>query len=140
MTNLECMAIREFRRFVVSHIYPETIYMITTDIQNAFKSDIIDFGRLPQPMIRFNCKSGKDINNSTFIENIHLTLKTIFMTYFNDQENVKLIRNKIHNNITDDNVKQVLNATLSEIQLGNPQYICLLFNITVLGENVYVYL
>ena len=139
MTNLECMAIREFRRFAVSHIYPETIFMITTQIQQTFKSDMVEFGGVPQPMIKFNCYN-KGINNSVFIENVHLTLKTIFMTYFNDQGIIKLIRNKIHNNITDDNVKQVLNSTLSEIQVGNPQYICLLFNITVLGENVYVYL
>ena len=139
MTNLECMAIREFRRFAVSHIYPDTISMITDQIQQTFKSDIIEFGRLPQPMIRFNYHN-KETNNSVFIENVHLTLKTIFMTHFNDPEVIKLIRNRIHNNITDDNVKQVLNSTLSEIQLGNLQYICLLFNITVLGENVYVYL
>lgn len=140
MTNLECMAIREFRRFAVSHIYPDTINMIITDIQNAFKSDNIEFEQLPQPIIKFNCKSGKDANNSIFLGRVHLTLKTIFITYFNDQEIIKMIRNRIHNNIVDDETKQLLNLALSEIQLGNPQYVCLLFNITTLGENVYVYL
>lgn len=140
MTNLECTAIREFRRFAVSHIYPDTIYIIMTEIKRLFNPDQIGFDKLPQPIIKFNYGLERDNNNSVYINNLHIALKQIFISYFNNPEIIKLFRNRIYNNINDDNTKDLLNLALSQVQSGNVQYVSLLFNITILGDNVYVYL
>lgn len=141
MNNLDCMAIREFRRFAVTHIYPETIQLIVPKIQEAFNTNNqIIFEPLPQSTIKFICGLEKGNNNALFLENIHMSLKVLFIDYFNNPFIIKTIRNKIYNNIFDNETKNLLNKALSEIQLGNPQYVCLLFNITILDKNVYVYL
>ena len=140
MTNLDCTAIREFRRFAVSHIYPGNMNIITDNIGILLNGTDITFGRLPQPMIKFNCQVDENLNHSAFIEKLHIGLKGIFISYFNNEEIIKLFRNKIYHNINHEELKNILNATLYQIQIGNMQYVSLLFNITVLGDNVYVYL
>lgn len=140
MNNLEVSAIREFRRFANTYIYPISAYIIMTDIQRDFNINTISYNPLPQPIIKFDSGIKKDMNTSLYTEKLHIILKGIFMNYFNNSEVVKLIRNKIFTDIVDNDQKQLLNLALSEIQLGNPQYVSLLFNITILDTNVYLYL
>ena len=140
MTSLEYIAIREFRRFAISNIYPDTVYMIMTEIQKEFSADQMKFDQFPQPTIKFNCEIERDENNSIFIGKLHTVLKRIIIDYFNTPEIIKIIRNRIHTNVVNEDTKNLLNSCLTQIQLGNLQYVCLMFNITVLGSTVYIYL
>ena len=140
MTSLEYIAIREFRRFAISNIYPDTVYMIMTEIQKEFSADQMKFDQFPQPTIKFNCEIERDENNSIFIGKLHTVLKRIIIDYFNTPEIIKIIRNRIYTNVVNEDTKNLLNSCLTQIQLGNLQYVCLLFNITVLGSTVYIYL
>ncbi len=142
MNNQDVLAIREFRRFANAHIYPNTVYIIMTLIKNQLNSNFIEFNPLPQPIIKFNDGNTKFVDNkSKYTEEIHLILKNIFIRFFQNPELVKTIRNKIYTEINDNNTKELLNLALGEIQSGNPQYIGLLFNITILKDfNIYLYL
>lgn len=140
MNNLDVQAIREFRRFANLHIYPETIYMLMTNIKRDFDSNQIHFDPLPQPIIKFDTNLFKDEYASVFLHKIYLTLNTIFIEYFNNPQIVKMIRNKIYTEIDNSDMKELLNTALSQLQSNNQQYIALLFNTAILGENIYVYL
>lgn len=134
MSNLEVVAIREFRRFACSYIYPENIQKIMLNINTNCKSNDVTFIPLPQPAIRFT----SDVES---IITIHKVLIDSFIDFFNDQEIVKLIRNKVYNNIVCDAEKEFINIALQEIQSRNMRYVALLFNVTFPNDNnVYVYL
>lgn len=134
MSSLEVVAIREFRRFACSYIYPDYIQKIMMSISINCKSNDVTFIPLPQPTIRFT-------GNIESVITIHKILIDSFIDFFNDQETVKLIRNKVYNNITCDAEKEFINIALQEIQSRNMRYVALLFNVTFPSDNnVYIYL
>lgn len=140
MNNLDVLAIREFRRFANLYIYPETVYMLMTNIKRDFDSNQIHFEPTPQPIIKFDNNLFKDEYASVFIHKTHLILNTLFVEFFNNPQIVKMIRNKIYTEIHNADTKELLNTALNQIQSNDQQYTALLFNITILGENIYVYL
>ena len=143
MNNSEITAIKEFRRFATSYLYTDTSYILMTQVQNKFKSDYIDFDKCPQQVIKFNDNFAKSCganNNSIYMEQIHILLKEVFVQYFNNPEIISIIRNRSYLNIKDPDTKVLLYSALEQIQHGNPQYLGLLFNITILGDIIYLYL
>ena len=88
-------------------------------------------------MIKFDTSI---ISNPLYTENIGVLLNGIFIDFFNNYDIIKLIRHKIYNEIMNEEVKQLLNKALYEIQLGNVKYLSLLFNVTILENNIYLYL
>ena len=141
MNNLDVLAIQEFRRFANTHIYPTTAYMIMTEICHRCDGQLVQFEHLPQPLIKFVSGIPFNDNISKYTETLHLILKGIFIEFYNNQEIIKLIINKIYTEIENEEIKKLLNISLSEIQNGNPRYLGLLFNITILPNcNTYVYL
>lgn len=141
MTNLEVVSIREFRRFACLHIYPENIHKVMLMINKNCNSNNVTFIPQPQPVISFTSGIQCQTNSSNYTIMLHNILINAFVAFFNDPGIVKLIRNKIYNNITCDAEKEFLNIALNEIQSGNPKYLGLLFNLTILKDNnVYVYL
>ena len=134
MNNTEINAVKEFRRFMNSNIYPSTIGIIIDNIKLCFDSNFASYETLPRPIIKFNSNlSQQDENDYRF--KIYGILKNIFISYFNEAEVDKLIKNQIHLNINDESLKNTLRTTLVEIKSGNPYYLGLLCNITVLNDN-----
>lgn len=141
MNNLDVLAIQEFRRFANTHIYPTTTYMIMEEICNKCDGQLVQFEPLPQPLIKFVSGIEFDENISKYTELLHTILKRIFIDFYNNPEIIKFIRNKIYTEIENEETKKLLNIALMEIQIGNPRYLGLLFNVTILKNcNTYVYL
>ena len=141
MSNLEVLALREFRRFACAYIYTENIHKLILNINNDCQTNDATFSQLPQPTIRFtSCIIDKN-NPSAYTYALHSILIKSFVDFFRNEDIVKLIRNKVYNNVTCDAEKEFINIALNEIQSGNPRYLGLLFNLTILKDNnVYVYL
>lgn len=137
MNNLDILAVREFRRFVNQYIYPTSSFMIMEKIKISFNPNQIYYEQQPQSMIKFDTSI---ISNPLYTENIGVLLNGIFIDFFNNYDIIKLIRHKIYNEIMNEEVKQLLNKALYEIQLGNVKYLSLLFNVTILENNIYLYL
>lgn len=138
MNNIDINLMKEFRRFVNTHIYPTTAGMIMSYIIEPCDANDISYNPLPQPIIRFHTNI-KTQNNLTFT--VYGILKNVFIQFFNDPQITKLVKNKIHTEITDDQTKEILRNTFQEIQYGNPQYLSLLFNIIYTNDNyVHLYL
>lgn len=137
MNNLDILAVREFRRFVNQYIYPTSSFMIMEKIKISFNPNQIYYEQQPQSMIKFDTSI---ISNPLYTENIGVLLNGIFIDFFNNYDIIKLIRHKIYNEILNEEVKQLLNKALYEIQLGNVKYLSLLFNVTILENNIYLYL
>lgn len=141
MSNREVIAIREFRRFACLYIYPENIYKVMVAINKECNTMDVSFNPLPQPVITFTSGIQCNTNSSDYTIMLHNILIRAFINFFNDPDIVKLIRNKIYTNITCEAEKEFINNALNEIQSGNPKYLGLLFNLTILKDNkVYVYL
>jgi hypothetical protein len=141
MNNTDVLAVREFRRFVNNYIYPYTTQYFISKISYYCDTQEINFESAPQPTIKFVSKI-KPNNNSDYITATHNILKEIFVSYFNEDDHVKLIRQKIHTEVNDENISNILYHALNQIQYGNSLYMGLLFNITILndGNISYVYL
>lgn len=141
MTNREVNEIKEFRRFATTYIYPCTINILIGNISNSFDSNGIMFSSSPQQIIKLAInESPLNINKQEYIEKIHTILKDVFVKYFNDPYVSSIVKNRIHVNIQDGDMKKILMSAMLEIQLGNPRYISLLFNITLLNNVFYIYL
>lgn len=140
MNNTDILAVREFRRFINNHIYPYTVQYIIEKIKFYCEAEEINFVANPQPIIKFSSKI-KANNNSDYTIAVHNILKEIYVSYFNEEEHIKLIRNKIHTEVNDNNIKALLFIALEQIQSANTEYLGLIFNITILGnDGIYVYL
>ena len=141
MNNYDILAVREFRRFVNNFIYPYTTGYFIERISYYCDAEMIKYEDKPQPTIKFVSKI-KPQNNSDYTTTVHNILKEIFVSFFNEEEYIKLIRNKIYTEINDADTTHLLYHALSQIQAGNPQYMGLFFNITILndGNMTYVYL
>lgn len=142
MTNLDVLAIREFRRFINNYIYPEKNNLLIQSIAEKFLPTEISYESVPQAIIKFNehISMVKD-NNAIYTEMIHTNLKVIFVAFFNDPEIEKLIRNKIHLVAGGDlQLRNQLSLALLRIQFADIQYLSLLFNITILQDKIYLYL
>lgn len=136
----EVLAISEFRRFANAYIYKDTLCNIMAQIQMKLGSDMIQYDPNPQSILKFNCSNIDDNNRSNFISDVHQELKKIFINFYNDPIMVKTIKSRIYSNVQDPNIQNILISALSEIRLGNPRYIGLLFNITILNNLIYLYL
>lgn len=141
MNNIHINAIKEFRIFANTYIYPQTAHVIVTSIDEYCRPVETSYEALPQATIKFR-ENNENIDNLTnYTHNIHDTLKRIFIEYYNNPEVASLVRNKIHTEINDESLKAILRNALAEIQYGNPMYLALLFNITILRDgNSYLYL
>ena len=139
MCNTEIFAVSEFRRFVNKHFYPFAIGYLAEHIRNYCEVDQISFESMPQPTIKFTSRI-KPVNKSQYTIDLHNILKDIFISCFNDENYVKLIMAKIYTEEPNINQSEILYNTLEQIQQGNPTYLSLLFNITVLDNSVYLYL
>ena len=141
MNNYDILAVREFRRFANTFIYPYTTQYLIEKISYYCEAEEINYEANPQPTIKFVSKI-KPLNNSDYITSIHNILKEIFVSFFNEEEHVKLIRNRIYTQYNDAITSNLLYHALEQIQSGNPQYMGLIFNITILndGSMSYVYL
>lgn len=140
MNSVEINAVKEFRRFVNTYIYPGTIGNIVENIVRECNTDSIHYQATPQATIKFHSNTVID-NLSSYTHFVHNVLNCIFVEYFADPFITSLIRNKIHTEIQDEELKNILRKTLQEIQCGNPCYLGLLFNITILNDNnTYLYL
>lgn len=140
MDSRDVLAIREFRRFANMYVYPEIIGTITEKIKYYMSVDELTFTPTPQPVIKFHSNLQNN-NQSQFTELLHSILKVIFINLLNEYHIIKIIRNKIHTEVFDNEMKDLLNYALSELQIGNVQFVSLLFNITILRDNnVYLYL
>ena len=137
MNNLDILAVREFRRFINQYIYPTSSFMIMEKIKISFNPNQIYYEQQPQSMIKFDTSI---ISNPLYTENIGVLLNGIFIDFFNNYDIIKLIRHKIYNEIMNEEVKQLLNKALYEILLGNFKYLSHLFNVTILENNIYLYL
>lgn len=137
MNNNEVTTIREFRRFVTTYLYDDTNFILTKLIQNKSNSTYIEYECVPRHIIKFNYNSN---NANNYTEEIKSILKSSFIEYFNNTEVIKIIRNKIYNNVNDQDTKNILNEALYQIQIGNCTYISLLFNFTILDNIIYIYL
>lgn len=134
MTNLDILAVREFRRFANTSIYQdeEIKYILLNEISSKFTTDNITFNSLPQQMIIFE-------NRNKYTEDLNIIIACIFIELFNNPKTIRLIRNKIYNEVHDEDQKQLLNSALYKIQIGDPAHLGLLFNITI-PKNTLVYL
>ena len=142
MNNVEISAMREFRRFINTYIYPDTSSILIGKIQTECATDYISYELIPQAVVKFHSASVDSNNNlSVYTHAIHDKLNSIFISHFNDQLVSSLIKSRIHTEIQDEDLKNLLRATLQEIQNANPRYIGLLFNITILKDYMsYLYL
>lgn len=142
MNNVEISAMAEFRRFINTYIYPETVSILIGNIQNVCYTDYISYELTPQSVIKFHSTITVNDNNlSVYTSCIHNNLKSIFVNHFTDPLVASLIRSRIHTEIQNEELKNTLRAVLQEIQNGNPKYIGLLFNITILNDRMsYLYL
>ena len=141
MNNAEISAMREFRRFINTYIYPDTISVLAGKVQTECRTDYITYDLIPQALIKFNSTIKVAENLSAYTHTMHDILKCVFVNHFNDQLVASLIKSRIHTEIQNEELKNVLRSTLQEIQNGNPRYIGLLFNITILNDGIaYLYL
>lgn len=144
MNNDQFLALKEFRRFVNSHIYPQLApVFISPAIVEQFNIDKLEYQATPQAMIKFNygLEDKNILAKSAMTMKAHIILKGIFVRFFNLPEVEKDIRHKIYISQESEETKQLLYLALSEIKSGNQQYLCLLFNITFLNDNsIYLYL
>ena len=131
--------IQDFRRFVVLSIYPELISLfISPQIVNIFNSDIIEYDGTQTIKFNHNLNIVLDANAQ---QDIHNKVKDIFIDFFNNPEVIKYIRNKVYTSNLDSSMKENLKLSLDHIQMKDPQYVSLLFNITFLKDNmIYLYL
>ena len=140
MNNADIVAVREFRRFANTYIYPTTAQYFMEKIKYYCDIEQISYEPQPQITIKFISRI-KPYNQSDYITILHNILKEIFVSFFNEEENIKLIRNKIYNNIQVTNSCNTLYYALTQIQSGNQEFLSLLFNITLLNnDNMYLYL
>lgn len=140
MTSQDVNAIKEFRRFTTTYIYPYTSYILIDDMRREFNTNGIMFVPLPQQTIQFQIANNIVTNKSENMKNIHNDIKQIFCNYFNNQEIISIIRNKMYTCIKDEDIKKTLLYALNAIQHCDPQYLGLLFNITILNDTIYIYL
>ena len=139
--NTYINAIKEFRRFANTYIYPNTASIIVGKICEHCNTSEILYESTPQSIIKFHSNINTNDNLSTYTHVIHDILKTIFIEYFNDDNISGLIKSRIHSDIHDQYLKVLLRTTLQEIQSGNPFYLGLLFKITILNDHKsYLYL
>lgn len=131
--------IQDFRRFVVLNIYPELISLfVIPQIVEAFNCDIIEYDGVQSIKFNYNSNINLDANVR---QDIHNKTKDIFINFFNNQEVIKYMRNKVYTGNIDVNMKENLKLVLDHIQMKDQQYISLLFNITFLKDNmIYLYL
>ena len=140
MNNTYIESIKEFRRFANTYIYPETVYTIIEYITDKCEPIQIIYNDSEPQLIKFKCNT-KINNQAEYTIFIHGILKSIFMNYFNREDIAALVRNKIHTELQDEQLKWMLRSTLAEIQSGNIHYLALLFNITLLNDGmIYLYL
>ena len=138
MNNVDINLMKEFRRFVNTYIYPKTAHVLFCNIKDVCDANMISYEQAPQAAIKFHSGVTTQGDLTIFMYGI---LKNVFIDFYNRQDIVSLIRNQIHTEIQDEQLKVLLRSTLQEIQYGNPQYLGLLFNITCLADNfVYLYL
>lgn len=141
MTSAEVNAIRDFRRFINTYIYPETYNIIINEICFCLNPTCIGYEAQPQPLIKFDSTTIKNNgNNAVYIEQMHTALKRLFVEFFNSADIIKIIRSNIYKYIKSNEAKEMLNIALTQIQMGNPQYVSLLFNVTVVNNSIYLYL
>ena len=141
MSNVDINAVKEFRRFINKYIYPTTVGIIMNNINLCCDTDSISYEQEPQAIIKFHSTLPNENSLQEFTFKIHDILKAIFIEYFNEAEIVSLIKREIHTQLNDEDLKNILRATLAEIQYGNPYYLGQLANITVLNDhNIYLYL
>ena len=141
MSNVDINAVKEFRRFINKYIYPSTIGIVINNIKMCCDCDSILYEQEPQALIKFHSNLPDESNLQSYTFKIHDILKTIFIDYYNEAEISSLIKNQIHTQINDDDLKNILRNTLAQIQYGNPYYLGQLANVTVLNDhNTYLYL
>lgn len=139
MNSVDINLVKEFRRFVNSYIYPKTASILFCNIKDICDANDIKYDQLPQATIKFH--SGITNNQGDLTVLMYGILRNVFIDFYNKPEIISFIRNQIHTEIQDENLKILLRSTLQEIQYGNPQYLGLLFNITCLADNyIYLYL
>ena len=144
MNNDQFLALKEFRRFVNLHIYPQLApVFISPAIVERFNISVFDYQSEPQPIIKFNYGLGDKevLAKSVMTMKAHIILKEIFVQFFNLPQVEKDIRHKIYVSSESEETKQLLHLALSEVKSSNQQYLSLLFNITFLDDyNIYLYL
>lgn len=142
MNNTDINAVKEFRRFTNTYIYPDTACLLIDEISQCCDTIQIEYSATPQATIKFKSRLAENVNNtSVYTTTIHNVLKTIFVNHFNNPNVASLIRSKIHTEVNNEELKNILRLALQEIQYGNPRYLGLLFNITILNDyNCYLYL
>lgn len=138
MNNIDINLIKDFRRFANTYIYPDIAPILFCSIKDACDANDILYSRTPQATIKFHSDINTQSDRTLLMYNI---LRNIFVDFYNKPNVVNFIRNKIHTEIQDEELKVSLRNTLQKIQCGNLQYLGLLFNITCLTDNyVYLYL
>lgn len=138
MNNLDINSMKEFRRFANTYIYPKTAHVLMCNIKDVCDGNDILYSQLPQTTIKFHTDITTQGDLTVFLYGL---LRGVFINFFNTPDIVSFIRNQIHSEIQDEELKKILRSSLQEIQHGNSQYLGLLFNITCLADNyVYLYL
>lgn len=138
MNNIDINLMKEFRRFTNTYIYPKTASVLMCSIKDVCDANMILYDQTPQSAIKFHTGVTTQEDLTILMYNL---LRNIFLHFYNNPEVLSFIRNQIHTQIQDEDLKTLLRSTLSEIQSGNPQYLGLLFNITCLTDNyIYLYL
>lgn len=131
MNSADITAITEFRRFANTYIYPDTVCLLIESIRENFDATLIAYEATPQAVIKFTTPN---IIPEALIKDI---LKLAFISHFNDITVSSLVRSRIHTDIQNEKLKNMLRLTNTEIQYGNPYYLGLLFNVTMLNNNTY---
>lgn len=137
MNNVYISEISEFRRFVNKYIYPTTINLLIDNITYSCDTIEIEYESLPRAIIKFRSNIASTNNSSNYMTAVHNILKNIFVEYFNNPEISGMIKNKIHTEIQNDDLKNSLRNALQEIQLGDQCYLGLLFNLVMLKEQTF---
>ena len=131
MNSADITAITEFRRFANTYIYPDTVCLLLESIRENFDPTMISYENKPQAVIKFT------IPNSIPDVLIKEFLKNIFISHFNDINVSSMVKSRIHTDVHDEKLKNLLRLTSTEIQYGNLYYLGLLFNVTMLNNNTY---
>lgn len=139
MNSVEVFAVSEFRRFINKHVYPITVGYFLEKINYYCETEQISFDTQPRPVIKFVSRF-KPVDLAQYTTEANNIIREIFISYFNEESNIKLITNKIYTE--ESNIKQceMLYEVLSQIRQANPVYLNLLFNVTVLNDSIYLYL
>ena len=133
MNNTDINTIKEFRRFVNTIIYPETIGILIDKIRTKCNTYEISYISTPQALIKFR--------TNVPTTSINELLQDAFVEHFSDPLVASLVRSRIHTDINDEELKNILRSATQEIQFRNPCFMGLLYNFTTLNNNyIYLYL